>query len=259
MANIHVLKTDKPSILFKDDFSKYFISINIDQEQNHFKPQHIYITNDEEIKEGDWTLMFDDFGNLFLCDKPQQYLGIEKGHHLNKGLRKIILTTDQDLIKDGVQVIDDEFLEWFVKNPSCKKVKIKKFHGINTSIAEISSVSGNDDYKWEGKGDFRDYKIIIPQEEQKQHLIDMIKDAEDLGLYKKQRTAVELIIADLDIECKSKRGMNVDWDMYLQLEKNLIIKAATRGYLASLDERFNLEEAVDYAEQYYNETYGGNK
>jgi hypothetical protein len=75
----------------------------------------------------------------------------------------------------------------------------------------------------------------------------------------KQRTAVELIIADLDIECKSKRSMNVDWDMYLQLEKNLIIKAATRGYLASLDERFNLEEAVDYAEQYYNETFGGNE
>ncbi len=72
----------------------------------------------------------------------------------------------------------------------------------------------------------------------------------------KQQTAVQLIIQALDIECKS-RGMNVNWDMYLQLEKNLIIKAATRGYLASLDERFNLEEAVDYAEQYYNETFGG--
>lgn len=29
------------------------------------------------------------------------------------GYKKIILTTDQDLIKDGVQAIDDEFLEWF--------------------------------------------------------------------------------------------------------------------------------------------------
>jgi len=86
---------------------------------------NIYITSDEEIKEGDWTLMFDDFGNLFLCDKPQQYLGIEKGHHLNKGLRKIILTTDQDLIKDGVQAIDDEFLEWFVKNPNCEKLRLR--------------------------------------------------------------------------------------------------------------------------------------
>jgi hypothetical protein len=30
--------------------------------------------------------------------------------------KKIILTTDLDLIKDGVQSIDNEFLEWFVKN-----------------------------------------------------------------------------------------------------------------------------------------------
>jgi hypothetical protein len=40
--------------------------------------------------------------------------------------RKIILTTDQDLIKDGVQPIDDEFLQWFVKNPSCESVEVKK-------------------------------------------------------------------------------------------------------------------------------------
>jgi hypothetical protein len=37
---------------------------------------------------------------------------------------KIILTTDQELIKDGVQVIDDEFLKWFVKNPSCEDIEI---------------------------------------------------------------------------------------------------------------------------------------
>jgi hypothetical protein len=36
--------------------------------------------------------------------------------------KKIILTTDQDLIKDGVQAIDDEFLEWFVSNPSCEYI-----------------------------------------------------------------------------------------------------------------------------------------
>ena len=71
----------------------------------------------------------------------------------------------------------------------------------------------------------------------------------------KQRTAVELIIADLDTECKS-RGMNVNWDMYLQLEKSLIIKAAARGYLA-MAERFNLEEAKEYGEEYYDNCFGG--
>ena len=34
----------------------------------------------------------------------------------------------------------------------------------------------------------------------------------------KQQTAVQLIIEALDIECKS-RGMNVNWDMYLEMEK----------------------------------------
>ena len=38
--------------------------------------------------------------------------------------KKIILTTDQDLLKDGVQPIDDEFLEWFVKNPNCESVEV---------------------------------------------------------------------------------------------------------------------------------------
>ena len=119
MKNIHVLPTDKPSRLFKDDFGKYFISINIDQEQNHFKPQHIYITSDEEIKEGDCVLYHE--------DKISQVLGInidelklDKGGVWRSSCKKIILTTDQDLIKDGVQSIDDEFLEWFIKNPSCE-------------------------------------------------------------------------------------------------------------------------------------------
>ena len=38
--------------------------------------------------------------------------------------KKIILTDNQDLINDGVQPIPDEFLEWFVKNPSCESVEI---------------------------------------------------------------------------------------------------------------------------------------
>jgi hypothetical protein len=37
---------------------------------------------------------------------------------------KVILTTNDLLIKDGVQAIDDEFLEWFVKNPSCEEVDV---------------------------------------------------------------------------------------------------------------------------------------
>ena len=63
--------------------------------------QHLYITSDEEIKMQDW----------FIDDKykqPMKYFG--EGSLLISS-KKIILTTDQDLIKDGVQAIDDEFLQ----------------------------------------------------------------------------------------------------------------------------------------------------
>ena len=65
-----------------------------------------FITNDEEIKRGDWFLTDDK-----RVEKDATDWRAREWH------RKIILTTDQDLIKDGVQAIPDEFLEWFVKNP----------------------------------------------------------------------------------------------------------------------------------------------
>jgi hypothetical protein len=51
--------------------------------------------------------------------------------------KKIILTTDQDLIADGVQAIDDTFLEWFVKNPSCEKVEVDSFVKYNPIVYQI--------------------------------------------------------------------------------------------------------------------------
>jgi hypothetical protein len=64
--------------------------------------------------------------------------------------KKIILTTDQELIKDGVQSIDDEFLEWFVKNPSCEYIQ----------TTELSLFNGDT-----GQSGHYKYEIIIPQEE----------------------------------------------------------------------------------------------
>ena len=54
---------------------------------------HYVVVDDSQIKEGDWCLMFDDYGNLFLGNQPQQYLGEQAGHHLNKGLKKITHST----------------------------------------------------------------------------------------------------------------------------------------------------------------------
>jgi hypothetical protein len=69
----------------------------------------------------------------------------------------------------------------------------------------------------------------------------------------KQQTVVQLIIQALDIECKS-RGMNVNWDMYLEMEKKQIILNIT----ANLPIEDGVFTAIDKAHEYYNKTYGGN-
>ena len=53
MKNIHILSTDKPSRLLK--FANKLIFDN-ETEVKDKRNQFIYITNDEEIKEGDWVI-----------------------------------------------------------------------------------------------------------------------------------------------------------------------------------------------------------
>jgi hypothetical protein len=140
MKNIHLLPTHKPSKLYRTGVFILLDSKAMPHDTLETINQHIYITSDEEIKEGDWFI----YGNNIL-----------KANFTHKPLNKvkIILTTDADLIADGVQAIDDTFLEWFVKNPTCDYVEIQKwFDGI----------------------DFLEYKIIIPQEEPKQETLEKV-------------------------------------------------------------------------------------
>ena len=148
MKNIHLLPTDKPS--------SYVTNY---MEQN-MQWQNLYITSDEEIKEGDWFI-----GNINGIVKAYK-------HNLVGGFlpklypedKKIILTTDTDLIKNGIQAIDDEFLEWFVKNPSCERVEVKKGSYNLSPMEEIL------EKEYVPKGTFDTYKIIIPKEEPKLEL-----------------------------------------------------------------------------------------
>jgi hypothetical protein len=130
MKNIHLLPTEKPSRLVKiySDIERNNFTIKLDAEVNDsFKEYvNIYITSDEEIKEGDWCYQVELNDNkVDKCyDITLYHTWTNNGVDKTRKFKKIILTTDQDLIKDGVQAIDDEFLEWFVKNPSCEYVPI---------------------------------------------------------------------------------------------------------------------------------------
>ena len=155
MKNLHLIATDKPSrlLLSKRDYYQFLkdnASTNIN---NHFEGnyQHIYITSDEEdINNNDYIITKD--GRL-----------VQVSYLLSKdleGASKVILTTDRDLIRDGVQAIDDEFLEWFIKNPSCEWVEVE-----DTCLeVKVCDCAMNENCLKPG------YTIIIPQEEPIQEL-----------------------------------------------------------------------------------------
>ncbi len=146
MKNIHVLSTDKPSRLYFHKLNHNLVFSELPMEYTGsgtwIEGRNIYITSDEEIKERDWVTNSLTIMRANLDGQPTM-----DDYHPWK---KIILTTDKELIKDGVQAIDDNFLEWFVKNPSCEFVEINKYAY--------------------AKPNFGNYKIIIPKEEPKQRL-----------------------------------------------------------------------------------------
>ena len=164
MKNIHVLPTDKPSRLFK--FANQLHLDTIPKE--YYKKYNIYITSDEEIKEGDWFL-WQGYGGEWFKEKCEYmlYEG-KKTKHLNchyKTQFKVILTTDLQLIADGIQAIDDEFLEWFVKNPNCESVAVKQELGVCLNCEWNYDSCPNTEECLKDN-----YKIIIPKEEAKQEL-----------------------------------------------------------------------------------------
>jgi hypothetical protein len=152
MKNIHILQTDKPSRLFRfeDTLIKNDLIGLYDFKEKGYEAHHIYITSEDEIKEGDFKIV------KYYGQNPQivksNYSNSVNNLYTLEYQKKIILTDNKDLIKDGIQTIPDNFLEWFVKNPSCERVGIEKEYN------EERIVKGKD------IGDY-DYKIIIPKEE----------------------------------------------------------------------------------------------
>ena len=169
MKNIHVLSTNKQSRLWTNNLTRRLELDEFYSKHQTNLAKHIYITNDEEIKEGDYMYDIDgDVGKAIGSDMKEF-----------EGNKKIILTTDLDLIKDGVQAIDDEFLEWFIKNPSCESVEV---------VNEIIEDTSKDYIIGLGQPCLTVYKIIPPQEETQQAeieqaAIELVQDGTTAGYY----------------------------------------------------------------------------
>jgi hypothetical protein len=166
MKNIHVLPTPKPSRLIHNVLGYAITLIGFtksDLELIQAEYQNIYITSDEEIKEGSFAIIeidntkelvkvlgIDTINNIYEVELLN--INNTKISVFNSEIKKIILTTDQDLIKEGVQAIDDEFLEWFVKNPSCEFVEV---------VTHYPTISDEGDYSLSKQY----YTLTIPKEE----------------------------------------------------------------------------------------------
>lgn len=223
MKNIHVLPTDKPSILFK--FANQLHLDNIPKD--YYKKYNIYITSDETIKDDDYGL--DTF--------HKEIRKFRNKNFVSKYDRKIILTTDSQLIKNGVQAIDDEFLEWFVKNPSCESVEVEVDEYRDTSISDTEI--------------FIDYKIIIPKEQPKQEIIASKEDAKIFidAMIKHPEPNEKLKKAFREYgkqetleEFAERIAMAEDYDNYKSL-MNLIIEGAK--WQQEQDKNMYSEEEVD--------------
>lgn len=185
-------------------------------ERNIYKiGKELFITSDEVIKEGDWIYKIDHSYTAIFNVHCEEL--VDDYNRNNNNHKKIIMTTNKDL--DGVQAIDAEFLEWFVKNPSFERVEVNiegypcMSDGSEITFAQPANLGGSEDirnnivsYNKQEHTDTKNfvkaydkkrYKIIIPKEEtkkeQKQHLIDIMNFDEEIGLYNesKQETLEE--------------------------------------------------------------------
>jgi len=194
MKNLFLLPTDKPSELY---INMQGILSKSNSLLLRLKSRHIYITNSEEIKDGEYGIClnlvregFKSHQAVFKMDAEQRQAMEELGGQKKAEVLKIILTTDLDLIKDGVQAIDDEFLEWFVKNPSCEFTE--------WSFQNIEGTYNEKTETWKYT-----YKTIVPKKNKKGTICEAIKEV---------------------IDCQLNRINSLKKDMVLSLEKEPKLK-----------------------------------
>jgi hypothetical protein len=126
MKNIHIIPTNNKSNLFEWDgelrLGDYGFNY-IESEDSVCANRHLYITCDDSINCGDFHL-------FLLLNKIKR---ADKKIHQDITEQKIILTTDPQLIKQGVQPIPDDFINWLISNP-CDYTEVKKIPTNNPKL-----------------------------------------------------------------------------------------------------------------------------
>jgi len=161
MKNVHILPTDQPSRLWINYLLQGKLELHEEILIGSNTAKHIYITSNNGNSVSDEGVHHN-YGSWILDINNEKVFKTCVNIISGDDIQKIILTTDPTLIADGVQAIDDEFLEWFVKNPTCEEIEVEKgYLGMAVFIKSNELISK----------DKLIYKITIPQEEPKQEIL----------------------------------------------------------------------------------------
>jgi hypothetical protein len=133
MKNVHIIERPTIEILGVTPYGKSESNYQI---ECFLASRNIHITSNEYIGLN-WYLDGDLVRKGVIDD--EDYWSVRKDY------KKIVMTTDKKLIKDGVQPIPEDFLKWLVENPTCEEVVVIK------------------EYFWEDT--FRGYSLSFPKEE----------------------------------------------------------------------------------------------
>jgi hypothetical protein len=145
--------------------------------------QHLYFTNDEEIKEGDWVLWFWD-GDQIGVTEPQQYLGGEQV--LNNGHRKITASTDPKLnisrvvekdkhtylYKQYIAKINQDFIKAYCEQGGIDEVDVEYEEIITCKLCNKSEEECSDNFTCEGNMIGEDILKLNPENTVITHLIE---------------------------------------------------------------------------------------
>ena len=209
MKNIFLIPTDKPSRLYYHSDLKHLVLTNKTMLREFVINQNIYITSNSKFVKDEYIT--DGVEVMKATPKLVDAQGLVD----RRDWKKILMTTDPELIKDGVHPIGEDFLQWFVENPTCIKVEV--VYGLFNPMGR--QVDPNDLGQNHSKCVWK-YKIITTKEEQKQHLIDMMKGDEELGLYDifndEKREGVRRIIH----QHKALKGLSLVNPAHLQMTSN---------------------------------------
>lgn len=223
------IPTEKESTVFLDENGKAFYSINIDQEQNHFKPQFIYILSDEEIKEdgeygvvqredGEWILgkvsmlghikMFEmESSRTPLKDVKTKKIIATTNPELNKILLAKYINPDEDDFgaltsdeyKNGIPSISQSDIEYIIDLHNSKSKSVDVVKKLESLVAELpvdwmGTGTSDDDYGWGERWD----KFIKELNQALQDNADKKFTLEDLKEAFRQGTNCEIKNKDYD-------------------------------------------------------------